>query len=129
MNSIHWLIEILAGLVSGVVIAFLGAVVGGALSGNRGLESVAATLGGMLLGFPLGTGIAMGFVVYRLHRHPRPWLGVVGAIIGIALVVLLAEPTGLNRNTELLMSVAVITCLVSAWGALHLPRDVVDSDH
>jgi len=128
MGRIHWLIELVTGLVSGLLLAFLGAVVGGALSGNRGLQSVAATLGGMFLGFPLGVGVAMGFVAYRLHCHPRPWLGIVGAIVGVALVVLLADPTGLNRNAELLLAVVVVTCLILAWAALHLPQDVAHRD-
>jgi hypothetical protein len=67
-------------------------------------DALAATLAEMLLGLSLGVGRSMGFAAYRLHPHRRPWLGVVGVITGIALVVLLAvaDPIGLNRNPELL---------------------------
>ena len=72
--------------------ALVGGLLGSIISGNQGLESVAGPVLGMLLAFPLGVGLGMGFIAYRLRHHKRPWLGVAGAIVGFLLILLLAEP-------------------------------------
>ena len=105
-----WLIELSAGLLGGLVFAFLGGWLGSVFNGSQGLASLAGVIGGMLLAFPLGVGSGMGFAAFRLRRHKRPYWAIVGAAGGILLIVLLAEPTGLNRNATLLVSAAIISC-------------------
>ena len=123
MKRYYWLVELLVGLITGVVAAFLGGTLGSMLSTDQGMASLASAVGGMLLAFPLGVGIGMGLVAHWLYRHKRPWLGVVGALVGIFLIMLLAEPTRLNVNPTLLLTVTVIVCCLAALIALHLPRD------
>ncbi len=128
-NKRCWPVELVAGLAGGSVAAFLGGLIGSVLSANQDMGGLAGTMTGIMLAFPFGVGAGGGFSAYRQHHHKRPWLGVVGAILGISLVALIAEPTGLNRKTGLLLVVAAAACCLSARAAVHLPRKFTQSDH
>lgn len=120
MKKWYWLIELLAGLLSGLLAALGGGLLVSLFSNNQGFGELAGFIGGMLFAFPLGVGGGMGYAAYRLRRHKRPFLAIIGAFIGILLVMLLAEPTGLNRNTTFLLFSTLLACCLSAWLALYL---------
>jgi hypothetical protein len=129
MNRQSGLFELLAGLAGGVAAVFLGGLLGTVLSGGQGMGGLAGSVAGMLLAFPLGVGVGMGLVAHRLRNHKRPWLGLAGAILGTVLILLLAEPTGLNQNTTLLLGFAIMFCCLSAWAALSLPGMLFGRNH
>ncbi|MEW6179878.1 MAG: hypothetical protein AB1522_08120 [Chloroflexota bacterium] len=57
---------------------------------------------------PLGSAIG-GWVVLRNHlKHGVVWLCFLAGYSGVGVVMLLAEPLGLNQNTNLLMSLIYI---------------------
>jgi hypothetical protein len=93
-------------IVCGVVFAILGGLLYAAVA--TGDDVGFASLGNFLLGAIAGYALGLIFGVWlagRLTRRPgTSWQATFGAVIGIVLIMLLAEPLSLNTNQDLLVS-------------------------
>ncbi|MEZ4510717.1 MAG: hypothetical protein R3C62_02490 [Chloroflexota bacterium] len=118
MNKYPWLLELLVGLLGAALVAPLGAMLGRGIAGNENMADLAGALTGLFIGLPLGIGLGMGLAA-RWLGEKRPFLPLIGAFAGLILVMLLAEPTRLNQNTNLLFPVVVVASLLGAFAALH----------
>ena len=91
----------------GIVFAVMGALIGGRVlgSGSVGFGALGLAIGGVIIGYP--TGIIVGIIGIRkiLHKQGSLFLGIIGAIIGAVIIMVLAEPLNLNSNTNLLFGV------------------------
>lgn len=84
-----------------------GLLLGGLLGG--GMLDLALGVMGLILGIALGGGLAASWAARRLGLGPRSaWLWL-GAVLGVAVVMLLAEPLRLNQNSILLLVVVFLT--------------------
>lgn len=117
MRKNAWLLEMLAGLLGGAMVAPLGVVVGRAMAGTEGMADLAGALTGLFVGLPLGIGLGMGVMAWWLGEK-RPFFPLFGAFIGLGLTLLLAEPTRLNQNTNILFPIAIAITAFCAFAAL-----------
>lgn len=117
MKKYGWLLEIVVGLLGGVAVAPLGAMVGRGVAGNENMADLAGALIGLFIGLPLGIGLGMGLMAWWLGEK-RPFFPIIGAFVGLVVVMLLAEPTRLNQNTNLLFPVVIAVTLLGAFAAL-----------
>lgn len=88
----------------GIVLCILGALIGAAvLRGNiAGFGALVGGLMGGILGFPLGV-IAGIILVHRVFHYKGSILfGILGSILGAAIIIGLAEPLHLNSNMDVL---------------------------
>jgi len=97
-------------VVCGVVIALIG---GWLFAEVITVDDVGfARLGNFLLGMVAGYALGLIFGVWLaarlLHRPGRSWQSAFGAVIGVALVMLLSEPLSLSNNQALLLAVLVV---------------------
>ena len=87
-----------------------------------------ARLGNFLLGGIVGYALGLVFGVWLaarlLHRPGRLWRASIGAAVGVALVLLLAEPLSLNTNQGLLMGLLLVipALLAVVWHQMRLTR-------
>lgn len=90
----------------GIVFAVLGGLLYAAIA--TGDDAGFARLGNFLLGSIAGYAVGLIFGVWlaaRLLRRPgTSWQASLGAVIGIAVIMALAEPLSLNRNQDALIS-------------------------
>ena len=98
---------IIAGLAgSGFIAGVLGGLLAAAsFSGNtESMESLGVVIMGTIIGYPIG--IALGLLVLRkLFRVNGSLIfGIVGGVVGVLLVLLLAEPLHLNLYTNVIVT-------------------------
>jgi hypothetical protein len=120
-KSFIWMM--LAAAFGGFVVAVPGLLIG-ARVGNSfgGFGDLVGAIAGMIFGYPLG--VALGVLVFsRVFKFPgSPWLGALGAVLGMAVVLILAEPLNLNNNSNLMLgSMFLGTSLLATWG-FHLKK-------
>lgn len=119
MSKYSWFLELLAGLLGAALMAPLGAMIGRAIAGTDNMADLVGALTGIFIGLPLGIGLGMGLAA-RWLGEKRPFFSLIGAFAGLILVMLLAEPTRLNQNTNLLFSVVAVVSPLGAFAALRL---------
>jgi hypothetical protein len=77
---------------------------------------------GIIVGYPLGIIIGQVIIKKGFHYEGSLLLGAIGAILGAALVMLLAEPLHLNVNSYVLFgTLFVVTTLLGTFG-YHIKR-------
>jgi hypothetical protein len=89
---------------AGIALCILGALIGAAvLRGNvAGFGALVGGLMGGILGFPLGTIAGIVLIHIFFHYKGSVWFGVLGCIIGAAIVIGIAGPLRLTSNTDVL---------------------------
>ena len=105
----------------GIAFGLIGVLIGGkVLGGNSvGFASLGLAIGGIIVGYP--TGIIVGIVLIRkvLHQRGSLLLGFLGSVIGVVVIMVLAEPLHLNSNTNLLLGtflvIVPVFCLVGFY--------------
>ena len=97
-------LELVAGVVLGGGMLLLGSWVGATLGtgASNGWGDIIGALFGSVLAFPVGFVAGMWVVAWQLRLPHSLWRGILGAALGLALVLLLAEPLRLNRDSRVM---------------------------
>ena len=101
------IVESLAGILGGVLAVIIGVLTVRLLSSFNttrasGWEDLIYGLLAVIVFYPLGVGLTGGLVFRRTAGRGMIWKAVLAACAGEALVLLLAEPLGLNLTTNLM---------------------------
>ena len=115
MNRGDWL-QIGVGALSGNLFAVLGGALASLLArGETGFDGIAAVVGGLLMGFPLGVTFGVTYTGWRLGRGLLPWGALVGSIIAIVLVMFAGFWTGLRETPLAMFAVMCVVGPSLAW--------------
>ena len=118
------LLELVCGAACGTLFLAAGSWLGATLGkgASSGWGDVIGALFGSVVACPLGFTLGMWLAALRLHAPHSTWKAVVGSIVGIAAVMLLAEPLRLNQDSRLLgILLYLVPCLLALIG-FNLPR-------
>ena len=109
-------LELAAGVVLGGCMLLLGSWVGAKLGSgaSSGWGDIIGALFGSVLAFPVGFVAGMWLVTWRLHFPHSLWRGIFGAVLGLVLVLLLAEPLRLNRDSRVMGTLLYLVPSVAA---------------
>ncbi len=121
------LLELVAGVVLGGCMLLLGSWVGVKLGSgaSSGWGDIIGALFGSVLGFPVGFMAGMWLVAWRLHLPHSLWRGIFGAALGLVLIVLLAEPLRLNRDSRVMGTLLYFVPSVAALFGFNEARHVL----
>jgi threonine/homoserine efflux transporter RhtA len=121
------LLELVAGVVLGGCMLLLGSWVGVKLGSgaSSGWGDIIGALFGSVLGFPVGFMAGMWLVAWRLHLPHSLWRGIFGAALGLVLIVLLAEPLRLNRDSRVMGTLLYLVPSVAALFGFNEARHVL----
>ena len=120
------LLELVAGVVLGGCMLLLGSWVGAKLGSgaSSGWGDIIGALFGSVLAFPIGFVAGMWLVAWRLHFPYSLWRGIFGAALGLVLVLLLAEPLRLNRDSRVMGTLLYLVPSVAALFGFNQPRAI-----
>ena len=117
----------LAGLALGGLFGLLDARLFAGTSGGWG-DLIAAVLGA-IIGYTIGVSLGVYLVGRWLNRRDgistqrrAYWLALLGSLLGVALVLLAAEPLHLNSNTVVLQTFLIILPPIGATLGFNLRR-------
>ena len=118
------LLELVAGVVLGGCMLLLGSWAGARLGSgaSNGWGDIIGALFGSVLAFPVGFVAGMWLVAWRLHFPHSLWRGIFGAALGLVLVLLLAEPLRLNRDSRVMGTLLYLVPSVAALFGFNQPR-------
>jgi len=100
--------------------SWVGAKLGSGASSGWG--DIIGALFGSVLAFPVGFVAGMWLVARRLHFPHSLWRGIFGAVLGLVLVLLLAEPLRLNRDSRVMGTLLYLVPSVAALFGFNQPR-------
>jgi threonine/homoserine efflux transporter RhtA len=117
-------LELVAGVVLGGCMLLLGSWVGAKLGSgaSSGWGDIIGALFGSVLAYPVGFVAGMWLVAWRLHFPHSLWRGIFGAVLGLVLVLLLAEPLRLNRDSRVMGTLLYLVPSVAALFSFNQPR-------
>ena len=109
-------LELVAGVVLGGGMLLLGSWAGANLGAgaSNGWGDIIGALFGSVLAFPVGFVAGMWLVAWRLRLPHSLWRGILAAAIGLVLVLLLAEPLRLNRDSRVMGTLLYLVPSVAA---------------
>ena len=123
--------EAIGGSVIGLPIALVGGVAAARLlprSGNGWDDLIYAILGAMI-GYTIGVSLGVYLIGRWLNRRAgistkrrAYWLALLGSVLGVALVLLAAEPLHLNSNTAVLQTFLFILPPIGATLGFNMRR-------
>jgi uncharacterized membrane protein len=118
------LLELVAGMVLGGCMLLLGSWVGAKLGSgaSNGWGDIIGALFGSVLAFPVGFVAGMWLVAWRLRFPHSLWRGIFGAVLGLVLVLLLAEPLRLNGDSRVMGTLLYLVPSVAALFGFNQPR-------
>ena len=108
----------------GAIFGFLAALIGAQLlqDGAAGFGGLVGALAGMVIGYPIGVVIGI-FLINKVIRYRGSLLfGAVGSIIGVVVIIGLAEPLGINNNPDLLWALILLLPPLLGTIGFHLRR-------
>jgi hypothetical protein len=111
---------VLAGLACAALLGLIAARLFAGTSGGWG-DLVGALLGS-IAGYIIGVTAGVTIAGRRLTGRGSAWLPLIGSVLGVALVMLAAEPLGLNRNTAVMQAALAIVPPICATLAFNIPR-------
>jgi threonine/homoserine efflux transporter RhtA len=116
-------LELVAGVVLGGCMLLLGSWVGMRLGSgaSNGWGDIIGALFGSVLAFPVGFVAGMWLVAWRLRLPHSLWRGILGAVLGLALVFLLAEPLHLNRDSRVMGTLLYLVPSLAALFGFNQP--------
>ena len=88
---------------------------------SNGWGDIIGALFGSVLAFPVGFVAGMWLVAWRLRLPHSPWRGILGAVLGLALVFLLAEPLHLNRDSRVMGTLLYLVPSLAALFGFNQP--------
>jgi hypothetical protein len=77
---------------------------------------------GAIAGYTIGVAAGVTIAGRRLTGRGSAWLPLLGSVLGVALVMLAAEPLGLNRNTAVMQAALAIVPPICATLAFNIRR-------
>jgi len=122
-------LELVVGVVLGGCILLLGSWVGAKLGSGASTRwgDIIGALFGSVLAYPVGFVAGLWLVAWQLHFPHSLWRGIFGAVLGLLVVLLLAEPLRLNRDSRVMVALLYLVPSVAAllgfnqpWHALPL---------
>lgn len=118
------IVELVAGGVVGLLLGGIGGLVGGWLGqgGASGWGDLVGALLGTFVGYIAGTTLGVSAAAMYVHRPGSPALALLGSLLAGILIVLLAEPLGLNQQPFILQLALVIGPLLGALGGYHMRK-------
>lgn len=75
-----------------------------------------------ILAYPLGAGLAAGLVLRRYSRAGMVWKAILTAYAVVILLMLIAEPFGLNVSSDFMFGAVVILPLIAIAAVFWLNR-------
>src|SRR5215212_5614480 len=104
--GIQFVAQVLGGCVTGLVLGGVAGLLGAYFfAGTReGWGDLIAAIVGATIGYTIGVPAGVYVIGSRLGRHGGYWLALLGSVLGVALVLLAAEPLHLNQNTAVLQT-------------------------
>lgn len=75
---------------------------------SSGWEDLIYALLAVIVLYPLGVGLAAGLVLRRTAGRGMVWKALLAAYVGEGLILLLADPLGLNLTTNLLFGLLML---------------------
>jgi uncharacterized membrane protein len=113
-------------LVVGVVLGgcmLLGSWVGAKLGSgtSTGWGDIIGALFGSVLAYPVGFVAGLWLVAWQLHFPHSLWRGIFGAVLGLLVVLLLAEPLRLNRDSRVMVALLYLVPSVAALLGFNQP--------
>lgn len=115
----------LASAFGGYVATILGTLIGSRVvdwNSYGGFGGLVGAIAGMIIGYALGVSLSILIFSKVFNYRGSIWLGILGAITGMLLILGLAEPLNLNSNSNLMLwSVVFLTSLLATWG-FHLRK-------
>jgi threonine/homoserine efflux transporter RhtA len=117
-------LELVAGVVLGGCMLLLGSWVGAKLGSgaSNGWGDIIGALFGSVLAFPVGFVAGMWLAAWRLRLPHSLWRGILGAALGLVLVLLLAEPLRLNQDSRVMGTLLYLVPSVAALFGFNQPR-------
>jgi uncharacterized membrane protein YjjP (DUF1212 family) len=123
--------EAVGGSVVGLLVALVGGLAAGRLlprSGNGWDDLIYAILGA-IIGYTIGVSLGVYLIGKWLNgrdghstKRRACWLALLGSVLGVALVLLAAEPLHLNQNTAVLQTFLVILPPIGATFGFNMSR-------
>ena len=116
---------VFASAFGGYIMAILGTLIGSRIvdrNGFGGFGGLVGAIAGMIVGYTAG--VVFGILVFSSAFKYRGsvWLAALGAIAGMLLILVLAEPLRLNSNSNLMLwAVVILTSLLATLG-FHLKK-------
>ncbi len=96
-----------AGFIAGAIGGYMGAASGS--SDYTGFQSLEGTIIGTMVGFPLGVALGL-LVLWKLFKVKGSMLfGMFGAVAGVLVVLLLAEPLHINLYSTGIVTFFILT--------------------
>ena len=127
----YLVVEAVAGSVVGLLLALVGGLVVGRLlprSGNGWDDLIYAILGA-IIGYTIGVSLGVALVGRWLNRRAgistrrrAYWLALLGSVLGVALVLLAAEPLHLNQSTAVLQTFLIMLPPIGATLGFNMRR-------
>jgi hypothetical protein len=111
-----WVAEALAGAIAGLALATGVGLAGARLFAGSadGWGDLIGAIVGMIIGYTIGVSIGVSLAGRLLRRPGSFWAALAGGVVGVALVLLLAEPLRLNSSAPLLQSsLAIVAPLLA----------------
>ncbi len=118
------LLELVVGVVLGGCMLVLGSWAGAKLGSGAsdGWGDIIGALFGSVLAYPVGFVAGMWLVAWRLRFPHSLWRGIFGAALGLVLVLVLAEPLHLNRDSRVIGTLLYLVPSVVALFGFNHPR-------
>ncbi|MHB8106855.1 MAG: hypothetical protein ACYDH4_05445 [Candidatus Cryosericum sp.] len=117
-------LELVVGVVLGGGMLVLGSWAGARLGSGAsdGWGDIIGALFGSVLTYPVGFVGGMWLVAWRLRFPHSLWRGIFGAALGLVLVLLLAAPLRLNRDSRLIGTLLYLVPSVVALFGFNQPQ-------
>ncbi|MFN7037047.1 MAG: hypothetical protein ACK4SN_11855 [Bellilinea sp.] len=121
----------LAGLIGGLLGGVIGVVAGALFTRlillilprrSGGWEDLIYGILAVILSYPLGAGIGGGLALRRFSRRGMVWKAILAAYAGEIILMLLADPLGINLSTNLMFGLIVTVPLAAILTAFWFNR-------
>ena len=103
---VGYLAQALGGALFGIALGGAAGLIGARLfaGASDGWSDLVAAIAGAMIGYTIGVSLGVYVIGKRLGGRGSYWRALLGAVIGVALVLLAAEPLQLNQSTMLLQA-------------------------
>jgi hypothetical protein len=127
----RYIAQALGGALFGIALGGAAGVIGARLFAGTsdGWGDLIAAIVGAMIGYTIGVSIGVDLIGRWLNgragiatKRGAYWLALLGSVLGVALVLLAAEPLRLNQNTAVLQAFLISMPPLSATFAFNMRR-------